>query len=93
MKKLCLVFLSCALLSSCGTIHRGYLPGSSYVFYPSQEMIDLKDQSYKLEFKDARNELVSLKCSKHKVDKKSELNGKYGFSLFKSYIKEMTRAR
>lgn len=77
-------------ISGCGqSLYYGFLPGTDYKYYKPTTSIDLKGQSYCLEFNDARDDIQEIKCSGQVLDRNTELEGELGYTYFRNYVTSM----
>lgn len=83
--KLALV-LSSLLLSSCGALYYGYLPGQPYKFYKPNGTFNLKKKSFNVVVYDQRQNHDRICCSEVGLDRTTELEGGLGYDYFRTYL-------
>ena len=89
MKKTIVLCIISIFLCSCSTLYYGYLPGTEYQLPKPINNIDLKGKTFNLEFKDSRGRTNRISCSKHTLDRATELEGDLGMRYLRQSIEAM----
>ena len=82
----CLIIIGC----SPSIIKYGFLPGSDYEIYATDQQIDLNKLHINYKISDNRSSIDSIECSDIKLEKDSELEGDLGVKLFSKYLMTLT---
>lgn len=81
-------FLS-LFLCSCRSMYYGYLPGMPYTILEPRSPIYLHGKTFNLEFHDSRGTIIKIDCSKHTLDRNTELEGKLGMQYLRACVVAM----
>jgi hypothetical protein len=87
-----ILFLLCFMIIGCSPslIKYGFLPGSDYEIYGTNEKIDLNKLHINYTISDSRNSIDSIECSDVLLERDSELEGDLGLKLFSKYLTTLT---
>ncbi len=85
-KTILLLLIAVILLSSCGPLYYGYLPGTDYKIMKPLKSYDFKNQTINPNILDFRENVENISCTKTILDRNTELEGNTGLKLFKEAI-------